>query len=339
MKGERRHELHQNDLLAWVNNVIQSVKPYSTLIALLAVFAAVAIGGWKWWKRDAATQAASAWDELFSAMNSGSPAQVNEVAELRPGSDVGHWAAVVAGDMYLDAGCRQLFRSKATAAQELRKAVEQYLGVLEQSRASALRERATFGLARAYEALAGTRQSEGELDKARQYYQELVSTWPEGAYATTAHRRLEDLERQDIKVFYDKFAQYDPQPAYSEQPLPEGERPSFDLDSLEEEKVPDFKALNLDLEESETEESPATGGDVTTTDEEMDGGQQPESTGQAEDGPPEASTTPPDQSAAGAQVEASDSDGPTKTASPGTPPADTPSAETPPAETPAQSAP
>ena len=116
MKGERRHELQQNDLLAWVNNLGDQIKPYSTLITLLLVLAVVSVGAWRWWSRESATQAAQAWNDLLGAVNSGNPSVVTEVAEERPGSDVAQWAAVVAGDMYLNTGCQELFRSKATAA-------------------------------------------------------------------------------------------------------------------------------------------------------------------------------------------------------------------------------
>lgn len=264
MKRERRHELQQNDLLAWVNGIVEAVRPYSTLIVLLVVLAAVAFGGWKWWSRSAAAESAYAWDDLFNAMSSRNPAEVQEVAELRPGSDVAQWAMLVAGDMYLSSGCQGLFQSKATAAQDLRKAVDSYLSVLGESQNPVLRERATFGLARAYESLAGTRQSAGEIEKAIQHYGEVVENWPDGAYAGAAAERLEDLERQSTKEFYDQFAQYDPQPAYSDQPGP-GRKPlEFDADTLDAGKVEDFsKALGIDLDEMGAEEKAPPADDAT----------------------------------------------------------------------------
>jgi len=99
---------------------------------------------------------------------------------------------------------------------------------------AAVRERATFGLARAYESLAGTRQSQGELDKAMESYEAVVTEWPNGAYAEMAARRLEDLRQEETKSLYDKFAQFEPKPALPDVPGLPGERPSFDLDSLPE---------------------------------------------------------------------------------------------------------
>jgi len=171
--------------------------------------------------------------------------------------------------------------SKATAAQDLRKAVDQYLGVLSSSRQPAIRERATFALAKAYEALAATRQSEGELEKAVGYYQEVASTWPDGAYAGVAQRRIEDLQRQETKEFYDKFAQYDPQPAYSS-PLPGGgQTPPLDFESFDEGNVPDLSAaINPPADESpepeadepEPTEGPSLGGDSAVMDKESETG-------------------------------------------------------------------
>ncbi|HUT88937.1 MAG TPA: hypothetical protein VMY37_05550 [Thermoguttaceae bacterium] len=98
-----------------------------------------------------------------------------------------------------------------------------------------LHERATFGLARAYEALAGTRQSQGELDKAIESYEELIAKWPNGMYREPATRRLEELRQQETKSLYDKFAQFDPKPALPDLPGLPGEKPPFSLDSLPEE--------------------------------------------------------------------------------------------------------
>jgi len=261
MKGERRHELQQNDLLVWVNNALEGVKPYATLITLLLLLAAVATAGWTFWDRQANQEATYAWEELFGAMNSGDrAAQASAVAEQCPGSDVAEWATVVSADTYLDSGCQQLFRSKATAVLELDKAVNQYREVLQTSRTDVIRERASYGLARAYEALAGTRQSGKELDEATKFYQEVATVWPDGTYAEAAGRRLEDLQRPQTLQFYDKFAQFDPKPAYTEMPDTGVEGPKFDLDSLDNMSLDGlYDQLGPGLDEPDAEESPDAG--------------------------------------------------------------------------------
>ncbi len=239
MKRERRHELQHNELAQWIIKTYGYIQPYANAILGVIVLVLLAVAAWTWWSRQSAAQQAAAWNELYIAQANGNPGEIMEVVENNPDRRVGHWAAVVAGDMYLASGCQQLFTSKATAAQDLRKAVESYLMVLEQSQTPMLRERATFGLGRAYEALSATRQGQGELDDAIEQYQTLVDEWPDGAYTQIARQRLQDLQRSATKQFYDKFAQYDPKPAFTEQqPGTPGEKLPFNTDAL-----PDFSEL------------------------------------------------------------------------------------------------
>lgn len=253
MKSERRHELQHNELADWIARSYETVRPYgNAILAAVAVVCLVAIG-WLWWSRQSAADSATAWNSLYLAQVNNNPDDLVELASSHPDTNVGHWAAVVAGDMYLATGCEQLFTNKATAAQDLRKAVDSYLRVLQSSQTASLRERATFGLARAYEALSGTRQSQGELDKAVETYQTLVEKWPNGAYTEVGKQRLADLQRPATKQFYDKFAQYDPKPAFTEQPDTPGEKLPFSTEAL-----PDFSSLpklDADTEEPATPES------------------------------------------------------------------------------------
>lgn len=259
MKSERRHELQHNVLADWIGQILDKLKPYSMAILGLALLVMLGISVYAWQTKFSAATSAKAWGDFHLAFTSGEPSDLDDVAEKHPGTDVAHWAAVVAADVYLNQGCQELFSNKASASQELRKAVEHYKRVLQESRVSALRERATFGLARAYEALAGTRQSEGELENAKKNYGEVVKTWPGGAYAAVATQRLEDLQRQDIKKFYDDFAAWEPKPAYSA-PLtsPDGGNP-LDLGNLREGSVSDFsRALGLGGDEEEEEQEEET---------------------------------------------------------------------------------
>ncbi len=243
MKGQRRHELEQNVLADWLAGIVGSIKPYANAIlgALLLLVAAMLV--YTWWVRQSATQTAEAWDTFYKAMASGNPVEFGKVIEQYPGSHVAHWAAVVAGDVYLAQGCNRLFSSKATANQDLRKAVDDYLLVLDESRESMLRERASFGLARAQEA-------QGDLSKAITGYQDVGRHWPKGAYAAAAQRRLEDLKKPKTKAFYDKFAKYDPKPAFSDEPGTPGKQPAFDLDSLPKDAPAVTPSDFMDLKET-----------------------------------------------------------------------------------------
>jgi|GEM_PF-1858350 len=212
MKAEERHRLEQNALAAWLAGVIKAVEPYSKTILLGLVIAALALAVRSWWGRTSARGTAQAWDGFHAAWAHRNVVELDDLAEQNAGRRVGEWAALEAGNLRLLQGSHQLFFDRANAAQELRKAVESFGLVIERSREPELREQALFGRARAYECLAGTRQSEGELDKAIADYERLVEAYPKGPFAELAGRRLEELKSKETKVFYDKFAAYNPRP-------------------------------------------------------------------------------------------------------------------------------
>jgi len=229
MKSEQRHKLQQNELADWLGRVYAVIKPYANAILAVVLLAAVIAGLTVWWTRQSKSEASAGWDQLFAALENGRIVEIGKVAEQNPNSEIGLWATVISGDLHLANGCQELFINKATASQDLQKALDEYTKVRGETRNALLRERAVFGLARTYEALSGTRRSQGELDKAIQNYQDLVDHWKDGPYYSQAKDRLEDLGTSDAKTFYDKFAHFDPQPEFS----PPLTAPSFDSKILD----------------------------------------------------------------------------------------------------------
>jgi len=228
MKSERRHELEHNELADWIGNTIQAIKPYRNLI--LGILILLVVGGavFAWWKNHSGGQTADAWDQFYKALDSSNPTKLSEVMEQYPKTHVAHCAALVAADMHLNMGCDRLFENKALANQELYKATQLYQTVLdprEGSRNAMLREQATFGLARAYEA-------SGDLDKAVECYEQIGKNWPKGGYAAAAQSRLNDLGKHSTKQWYDKFAQFDPKP-FEERPS--GKLPKSGLETFPDE--------------------------------------------------------------------------------------------------------
>ena len=172
MKRERRHELHTNLLAEWLASAITVVKPYlNTILAVALVVLLVSVVA-ALWTRYSSSGKEEAWDAFNRALQEGypQPASFDKLAEIYPRSDVAHWSEVTAADLYLQQGCEQILRDKGAANQQLQKALENYLSVLKESKVDALRERATFGLARTYESLSGTRRAENELQKAIETY-------------------------------------------------------------------------------------------------------------------------------------------------------------------------
>jgi len=249
MKGQRRHELEKNELADWLAKTFAVIKPYQNAILGVVLLVVVATVGYSWWARQSAGGRAAGWDafhEAFGRLSQGeaSAADFDTIADRHPDTDVALWARVLAGDLHLAVGCNMLFVNKGVANQELRDAEDDYLKVLGAKRSgSEFRQRATFGLARA-------RESQGNLQKAMEHYEEVRTDWPDGAYAEAAAARLEDLKRSDTRLLYDRFAKFDPKPAPLLGPDIPGKGPSFDPNTLREDE-PLFKPI-MDLQEKGT---------------------------------------------------------------------------------------
>jgi tetratricopeptide (TPR) repeat protein len=227
MKSERRHELEQYSLAQWLIQAVNRIKPYTNaILAGIAVVVLVALVV-TWMSGSSEARTGRAWDQYFSAL--GEPASalsdLEEVAKNNPRTAAGTFALLTAADLQLDSGCNLLFTNKASANLELHHAVDNYLKVLEGRGSPAVLQRATFGLARAREAL-------GEADKARESYQQLVKQWPGEVYALAGAKRLEDLDKQSTKEFYDRFAKFDPKPTPPQGPGTPGQRPEFNVDAI-----------------------------------------------------------------------------------------------------------
>jgi tetratricopeptide (TPR) repeat protein len=181
---------------------------------------------YSFWTNQQRTQASEAWEAFFAATRSFLPEteKLEQIATQFPSEDVGLWSRIVLGDHYLADGAEGLFNDRPRARASLEKAVENYQYVLDHTRQDDLRERAEFGLARAFEA-------QGELDKARQRYQVLIQNAPNGPFSILARSRLDDLDRERTKEFYDWFAKHEPKSSTPGAPAT-GEQPPFDFDSL-----------------------------------------------------------------------------------------------------------
>ncbi len=231
MKRERRHELHDNLLAHWLAEASEKVVPYARAAGLITVFAVLVIAAWYVFSNRSHAAREAAWGTLYQAMQKGTASDLEAVAEQYGGTEAALWAQVAAADIHLEIGCAQMFSNKADAVQELQKAIDGYVAVRDKVRRPELKERLLWGLARAYEALAGSRQGQGELDRAIQLYRELAESFPEGRFATLAQRRAAELSRQDVQGFYDFFASYEPSPTTSPGNFTPGELP-FDPSAL-----------------------------------------------------------------------------------------------------------
>lgn len=225
MKTERRHELETNELAQQLARGIDVVKPYSkavtgvTLAVLVVVVAYLMLG-----RQSTASQEAG-WNDYWLASLSGrvSPEDLESVADAHRGTSVEDWARLSAADVELEIGTRLLFRDKAEGRRRLLNAEDMYAALRNNSGLDAVRQRATYGMARVYEAL-------GRLDDAEQAYAEV-----EGAFQGLAAARAEFLRERQVRSFYDWFAEAEPPvPDLSSQPGIPGTRPDVSIDGLED---------------------------------------------------------------------------------------------------------
>jgi hypothetical protein len=212
MKSEERHKLHQNALALWLAQTYSAIKPYQNVILAVAIVLMLALIFAAWWNSESASRSNTAWSQFFIAFDALNPtAALEKVAEDNPGSHAAPAAELVAADQQLAQGCNMLFVNKATANQLLTNAQKMYQFVYSQSPSPALRAQAAFGLARTWESL-------GKLETATQLYTEVTTNWPDSVFARMSSRRLEDLKRTSVKEMYDKFAQFEPKPVFSQPP-------------------------------------------------------------------------------------------------------------------------
>ncbi|GEM_PF-697680 len=213
MKSEERHKLYQNDLAKWMESAYRAIKPYlkpaGIILALLVVIMVIFFI----FRESSAAATARANEAYQAALMRRDVAALEDVASQYSGT-IKHLAHLAAADIYLAQGCEELFVNKATAANELRKALERYKEVQETAKDPHLLAHATFGLGKTYEALSGTQSGQGQLDSAIEQYRKVIQMWPTSPFSSLAQRRVAELERHDIKAFYDRFARYDPQPEF-----------------------------------------------------------------------------------------------------------------------------
>lgn len=266
MKSERRHELDNNELLDWLSNLGQSIKPHVNLIILGLCIAAVIIFAINWKTGDSQAQLAESSNLLVANYNKvqqgGGPEELDRVANAYPDTGAGVIAMVVAADIRLGQGIDNISVDKDVAAEDIDSAIKGYERVLKSTSDPILRERARYGLGQAQETL-------GQADAAKKQYESLVKEFPEGTFTETARSRLIALEQPSMVAFFDEFNKFDPkavveQPEGSDTPL----SPSGLMNSGGADTLPDSPSATFGegLQDPGTSSMPMIGPSAPTTD-------------------------------------------------------------------------
>jgi hypothetical protein len=238
MKTERRHELQTNVLADWLGEKVEQAQGYSKAIVASLAAIAVLAGVYFYLARKSADDAERAWERYFDATDTASANELLNVADQNANTLAGRWARLSLADSQYGQAIDQLFEDRTEAKSSLDKALENYRQVRDQSKEPDLLERSTIGLARTYE-------SEDKLADARREYQMILDRWPLGVFGDEAKGRLEDLNKQSTKIFYDWFAQQKTRPWMSHGGADPGTKPKFDINSLpsdEPQSTPETKA-------------------------------------------------------------------------------------------------
>jgi tetratricopeptide (TPR) repeat protein len=198
MKSERRHELQNNDLVAFAEKYADDVKPHAKKIVGIAIVVAVGLLAMMLMRSRGASAAKSGWTNYFAAVNQSDLEGLYEVAKKYPRSAAGAWALQSAGDINLATGTVDMYSDRERAKERFTKALENYSSAGKRVSDELLQQRSLMGLAQTHEAL-------NEFDKAEGCYNSVMKKWPDTSVSKLAGQRLAVLKNPETKEFYDWF--------------------------------------------------------------------------------------------------------------------------------------
>ncbi len=204
MKNERRHELQQNSLAAWIEQSINQFKPHANTITAGVVAVAALVSVYYYFSSQRASSHDKAWDQYLQAVDEQGYEALAKLGDDYPNSRVGMCAMLVAADRQLQSGVEALFHDRTAAAQDLGMALDNYTQVAEKADDPLLLQRGLIGKAYAEESLAY--DSADNLRAAKATYEQYLAEFPDGIFAEQAQIRLSDLGNPATASFYDWFA-------------------------------------------------------------------------------------------------------------------------------------
>ena len=160
-------EIDDNDLAQATMSIVDRIRPHLTTILAAIGIGFAAMAAWTLVSSQKAAEKSKAWDECLAAVASRDASRLSAVSTRFPDSAAAVWSQILLADNALSEGGRIIFADKAMGRERLQAAADTYAAVMSQRPEALASERATFGLARAREAL-------GELEAARRGYETLV---------------------------------------------------------------------------------------------------------------------------------------------------------------------
>jgi phage tail protein X len=198
MRPAELAEIEDNELAQATMSFVDRIRPHLTTIVAAVGVAFAGMAAWTLISSQKAAEKAQGWDECLTAVATRDAGRLSEVATRFPGSSAAVWSQILLADNALAEGGRILLIDKKLGRERLQAAADAYAAVLAQRPASMAAERATFGLARAREAL-------GELEAARRGYQALAADFPSSPLRSLAESHAASLARPATIAWYDWF--------------------------------------------------------------------------------------------------------------------------------------
>ncbi|MBC7817576.1 MAG: hypothetical protein IAG10_11845 [Planctomycetaceae bacterium] len=225
---------HANALPTSQSPLVKWLDQYGNMATVVACVAMIGGAIWYSYNRTSTGRNERAWARYSQAR---SAQEFGDIADDFANTDVGAWARLGEAERLAESGIGLMFTDRKAALGELKNADEAFRKVLAtKSAASAVRERATWGLAKSTEA-----QCDGDTSKPIEAYQALLKEFPKSIYKAATEERIESLKSESSKEFYAWFHKQNPKPPEPSKPkdgLPDG-HPSIDdlpLDKPEAEK-------------------------------------------------------------------------------------------------------
>lgn len=191
MDSQHRHELEQNDLEVWMKDTKDKIAPYTGAIVTAVIAIVVAGVGYSLISQSNAQADSAAWQSYSLAFVGGRPSlnALEETSEEFDGT-VSDWADITWADGQLWTASNLYLTNRPTAEEALGKAKEKFEALIKSASDKKIKNRAKFGLARAYEL-------EGDVEKAGEQYKQVG-----GAFKELAENRTEKLAEEAVKADY-----------------------------------------------------------------------------------------------------------------------------------------
>ena len=260
-KTERRHELQQNELAAYLEKVNKQIEPYSKpILGVVLVVMAVGIG-WSFYSSEQEADSSFATLELIKATSAQmiDPEDLDTVNSEFPETSAGKLAKLYQGLALVNEGNDLIYEDTESATETLKEGIEVLTSVAEGNNDPLIKSRAYLGIALAQTTL-------GDTEAAVAAYEKVEKADESEAMVEYAANRIATLTSTATKEFSDWFKDTSfavATPANPDPSLP----PANGLPSIDS-FLPDLGTPSTDSDTKE-KENPLTG---EATPRDLDGG-------------------------------------------------------------------